>query len=292
MQLEGVYTAMVTPFDHKGAVDLEALERLIAFQIDHGVAGLVPCGSTGEFYALSTAEHVAVLQCVAERAAGRVGLIAGSNAGSTHEVITLVQRAREYGYDAALLAPPYYSLPATDELVAHYTAVHEATDLPLLLYNFPARAGVPLSLEVLEGLRPLERIIGIKESSGDMARLYQLLVRFGDRYQIVCGADDQALDYFLWGARAWIAGSANCLPAEHVALYRTALQDGDFRCGRERMGQLLPLFLHLEAGKYTQKVKLGCELVGIPVGEPRPPLQALDAEARANFARLFEQARG
>ena len=185
-----------------------------------------------------------------------------------------------------MVAVPPYSRPNQRELLAHYRAVAEAVEIPIVLYNFPWRAGTEVGYDVLDGLTRYQHVIGIKEASGEMARVYEMRLRYGDRYQIICGSDDQALDYFLWGTQSWIGGAASCAPRQHVAVLEAA-QAGDFVSARAAMQKLLPLLRNMESGSYTQKVKVGCELLGIPVGDPRRPLLPLLPEDRFEFERVF-----
>lgn len=293
MALQGIITVAVTPFDDRGEVDYAAFERLLDFVLEAGVHYVVPCGSTGEYYALSHDERLGVMKFVADYVDGRAGLWAGTNAPTTRETIQLSQRAQEIGYEGVMLAAPYYSLPTTEELAEHYRSVADELDLPVLLYNFPARTGVDMNSSFLQAVAPMTQIVGIKESSGEIARLHELLVDYSDRLEIVCGADDQALEYFVWGAKSWVAGASNFLPKQHVALYESCVENRDFEEGRRIMRRLLPLFMAMEGGgKYIQYAKLGCELAGVPVGPPRPPLQPVTGAERQEFARLFEQAGG
>lgn len=289
MQLRGVLTPIVTPFDRDGAIDWAALERLVDFQLDAGITGLIPGGSTGEFYALTPDERDALNRFVMERARGRCTLIAGANATSTADVIAYGRAAAEQGFDAIMLAPPYYSLPSQDDLLRHFEMVLDAVEVPLVLYNFPARAGVEIGYSVLDGLADHPRVVAIKESSGDIARLYGVRQRYAGRLQLVCGSDDQAFDYFAWGVEAWIAGGANPAPAGHVAVLSAAL-DGRWDDARAAMDRLMPLLQDMEAGKYNQKAKYGLELAGVPCGETRPPLMPLSAREKAAFAELFQLA--
>ena len=281
----------VTPFTADGAIDHAALERVVEFLIDGGVDALIPCGTTGEYYALRDEERAEVLGAVARIANGRVRLIAGTNAGATRDVVAHSAVAADLGYEGLLLAAPYYSLPTAAELVAHFKTVAAAVPLPILLYNFPARAGVHLDFDVLDGLLDCERIVGIKESSGDIGRLYQMMLRYGDRYRISCGADDQALDYFLWGVTSWVAGSGNVAPRQLGDMMRTAVS-GDFTRAREMMWKLMPVMQGMEAGRFNQKAKLGMSLAGVDTGFVRGPLAELDAEEREAFTRVWKQATG
>ena len=287
MQLKGIYAPIVTPFDADENINYPVLAQLIDYLIENGISGLVPGGTTGEVYALNEAERLEIFQFVKDKAAGRVTLIAGTNSGATRDVIRYSQAAEKMGYEALMVAVPPYSRPTQRELLAHYRAVAASTSLPIVLYNFPWRAGTEVGYEVLDGLLDLPNVIGIKEASSDMSRVYEFRLRYGDRYQMICGSDDQALDYFLWGTTSWIGGAASCAPLEHYNVLEAALNN-DFVAARKHMEVLLPLLRNMESGGYTQKVKVGCELRGIPVGNPRQPLLPLSAEDRAEFEKIFK----
>jgi 4-hydroxy-tetrahydrodipicolinate synthase len=287
MHLRGIYAPIVTPFHADESINYPVLEQLIEYLIANKIAGLVPGGTTGEVYAFSDQERLDIFQFVKEKVKGRVTLIAGTNSGATRDVVRYSVAAEAMGYDALMLAVPPYSRPSQRELLAHYEAVAEAVRIPIVLYNFPWRAGTEIGFDVMDGLAKYDHIIGIKEASSDMSRVYAMRARYGDRYQIICGSDDQALDYFLWGSTAWIGGAASCAPLQHHAVLEAALA-GDFVTARARMDKLMPLLRSVESGSYLQKVKLGCELLGIPVGNPRRPLLPLTAEDRAEFERIFK----
>jgi len=289
MQLKGIYAPIVTPFNADESINYPVLEQLIEYLIANKIAGLVPGGTTGEVYAFTEAERLDIFKFTKEKVDGRVTLIAGTNSGATRDVIRYSQIAEQMGYDALMVAVPPYSRPDQRELLAHYSAVAEAVKIPIVLYNFPWRAGTEVSYEVLNGLTKYQHVIGIKEASGDMSRVYEMHLRFGERYQMICGSDDQALDYFLWGTTAWIGGAASCAPLEHYRIFEAAL-DNDFVTARAHMDKLLPLLRNMESGGYTQKVKVGCELQGIPVGNPRMPLLPLTDEDRAEFENIFKVA--
>lgn len=289
MKLEGIYPAMVTPFDGAGEVDYAAFERLLHHAVDNGVAGIVPCGSTGEFYALSDTERDEVLAFVKRTVGDRVQLIAGTNAASTRDVLTYTRHALDLGYDAALLAPPYYSLPTQAELITHFETVLDTIDLPIVLYNFPGRAGVEIGYPVLDALADHPRLAAIKESSGDLSRLHEILARYAGRIQLVCGGDDQAFEYLAWGITSWVAGAASFAPRQHVEIL-AAMRTGDLDTARARWARFLPLLKSMEAGQYIQKAKYGCALAGVPAGDPRPPLRPLDEAAQGAFAEAFEAA--
>lgn len=287
MQLTGIYAPIVTPFDADENINYPVLGQLIEHLIENGIAGLVPGGTTGEVYALSETERLELFQFVKDTVKGRVSLIAGTNSGATRDVIRYSQAAEQIGYDALMVAVPPYSRPNQRELLAHYRAVAASTSLPIVLYNFPWRAGTEVGYDVMDGLLNLPNVIGIKEASSDMSRVYEFRLRYGNRYQMICGSDDQALDYFLWGSTAWIGGGASCAPRQHADVLNAALAN-DFTTARAAMDKLMPLMRNLESGGYTQKVKRGCELLGFQVGAPRRPLLPLPDEDRAEFERIFK----
>jgi len=291
MKLDGILTVTVTPFTKSGEVDFDAYARLLDFVTSNGVHYVVPCGTTGEYFNLATEERRAILKFVRENIKGRARILAGTNSQRPAEIVELGRYAKELGYEGLMLAAPFYSLPTTAELVEHFNWVDKSVGLPILLYNFPARTGVDMSPAFLDGVRSIQNIFAIKESSGSITRLHELLQGFADRYEIVCGADDQALEYFLWRSRSWVAGASNFLPAQHVALYETCIVKQDYQAGRALMADLLPIFMLMEqGGKYLQYCKYGCELAGVPVGETRRPLLPLDDKERAAFRQVFERA--
>jgi 4-hydroxy-tetrahydrodipicolinate synthase len=288
MQLKGILPALVTPFDAAGAVDHQTLADILEFQLAAGVKGFVPLGSTGEYYALTNDERRAVLKTVREVVGNRGTLIAGANGSSTREVIEQVIQTRDAGYTNVLIAPPYYALPSQDELIGHYQAILDVvTDINVILYNYPVRTNVEVGFGVLEAFKDHPRVIGIKESSGNLLRAIEINTQYRDDYQLSCGSDDQALDFFLWGATSWICGPANCFAKQVVAFY-DKFTGGDIRGAQDIMRSLFPVMATMEAGKFIQKVKYGCELAGFRVGNARMPLQPLTDEEKAQFRNVFE----
>jgi 4-hydroxy-tetrahydrodipicolinate synthase len=287
MKLEGVMPAVVTPFDDGGKIDFGKFERLLLKLRDAGVSGWVPCGSTGEYNALTAEERISVLKFVATFANKNELLVAGTNAGSTWEVIEHTKRARDLGYSTVLLSSPYYATPAPEELIAHYQAVLDAVDVDIVVYNYPPKVGVEVGLQVLDAFIDNPRIIGIKESGGNLIRIIDIRTRYGDRFQVANGCDDQAVDAFLWGATSWICGPANCMAKPCVDLVKT-IESGDWLAARDKMQIIYRAVSILEAGKFIQKVKYGCELAGIPVGLGRRPLLPLNAEEKDSFKKALE----
>lgn len=288
MQLKGILPALVTPFDASGAVDHDTLASILEYQLAAGVSGFVPLGSTGEYYALTNDERRAVMKTVREVVGDRGTLIAGANGSSTREVIEQVSQARDAGYTNILIAPPYYALPSQDELTGHYEAILAAvTDVNVILYNYPVRTNVEVGFGVLDALKDHPRVIGIKESSGNLLRAIEIGEKYRDHYQLSCGSDDQALDFFLWGATSWICGPANCF-AKQVVRFYDRFAAGDIAGAQNVMRSLFPVMASMESGKFIQKVKYGCELAGFKVGNARMPLQPLTDDEKAAFRAVFE----
>ncbi len=291
MKLKGVMPALVTPFDEEFKVDFKAFEKLLTKLRNDGVSGWVPCGSTGEYNAMTAEERVSVLKFVKEFANKDELLIAGTNGGSTWEVIEHTKRARDLGYDTVLLSSPYYATPAVDELISHYQAVLDAVDVNIILYNYPPKVGVEVGLDVMDAFVNEPRIIGIKESSGNLLRAIDIRMRYGDRYQLANGSDDQTLDFYLWGATCWICGPANCMAKACVDLVNK-IESGDWIAARSKMQTIYAAMSSLESGKFVEKVKYGCELAGTPVGLGRRPLLALSADEKKAFAKAMEPVLG
>ncbi len=281
MTLEGIYTPLITPFHADGSFDLDSLADLVERLIGAGVHGLISGGSTGENYAETVEERLDLARFITERAKGRLPVIVGTGAMRTPESIALAEGARAMGADAILLGTPPYSVPTEAENAQNALAIDRAAGLPIILYNYPARMGVEMGREFLDLVSVSKNVIGIKESSGDINRLH-LLTQHYPQIQTSCGMDDQALEFFAWGAQSWICAGSNFLPGEHIALYEACALRGDFTTGRRIMAAMLPLMAVLEqGGKFIQCVKHGVEVTGINAGPMRPPLTGLNADEKA-----------
>lgn len=282
LKLSGVLPALVTPFSETGEIDFPAFKRHLQSLRAAGVSGWVPCGSSGEYNLMRDDERDSVLQFVRDFAQPSELLIAGTNAPSTAGVIANTLRAKAMGYHAVLLAVPFYTKPSQAEIVEHFHAVTQATDMNIILYSYPGKDGVEIGYEALDALADNPRIIGIKESSGVLQRAIGISTRYAGRIQLVSGSDDIAWDFMHWGADSWICGPANCM-AKPVCEMDAAFREGDHDRAKEIMRAIWPAMNVLESGKFVQKLKYGCELQGNPVGQCRMPFGPLTDEEKAEF---------
>ncbi|WP_170439493.1 dihydrodipicolinate synthase family protein [Ruegeria arenilitoris] len=284
-RFQGIYTPVVTPYADDFSVDWDALAEVIEYLVENGVHGLISGGSTGENYAQTVDERLELARFTHQRLNGRLPLVVGTGAMLTPDSIALAQGARQIGADAILLASPPYSVPTDRENALNALAIDKAADLPVMLYNYPHRTGTMMGAEFLDRVGRSRNFCGIKESSGDINRVH-MLARDYPHIQLGCGMDDQALEFFAWGAPFWVCGGSNFLPREHVALYEACVLQGDFAKGRRIMSALMPLMRVLEqGGKFIQTIKHGVTMNGIPAGAVRPPLKGLNK----NDKRALEQ---
>lgn len=285
-KFEGIYTPLVTPLLPDGSVAWDRLAEVIDFVIAQGVHGLITGGSTGENYAQTVAERIEIARFTHAHIAGRVPLVLGTGAMLTSDSIALARAAREIGVDAILLASPPYSVPTDRENALNALAIDKAADLPIMLYNYPHRTGTMMGAEFLDRVGRSRNFCGIKESSGDINRVH-LLARDYPHIQMGCGMDDQALEFFAWGAPFWVCGGSNFLPAEHVALYNACVIEGDFSKGRRIMSAMLPLMRVLEqGGKFIQTIKHGVTMNGIETGGMLPPLTPLNKDDKRELEQV------
>jgi len=283
MKFTGVMPALVTPFNKDNKIDFNAIEVHMTNMRSAGVTGWVPCGSAGEYFSMSTKERTEVLKFVKDFALQGEFLIAGTNAMATREVIEQTAIARDLGYDTVLLATPVYTQPTDAELLAHFTAVLDAVDVSIVLYSYPPKDIIEISFDLMDALADHPRVVGIKESSGVLQRAIDIHSRYKGRIDLISGSDDIALDFMFWGADSWICGPANCMAQACCNLDRT-FRSGDLDKARHQMITLYKAMNSLEAGKFVQKIKYGCELQGAPVGVCRQPLLPLSDIEKAEFA--------
>jgi 4-hydroxy-tetrahydrodipicolinate synthase len=280
VRFEGIYPPVITPHEDDGSIDRDGFVAMIEHLIAAKVHGVIVGGTTGEYYAQTKDERVALMKLAKEIIKGRLQLIVGVAAIRTEDCIGYGLAAKENGADAILVNAPYYAVPTQLELAAHALAIDRAVNLPIVLYNYPGRTGTMMQAEFFDRVGRSPNFAAIKESSGDVNQLH-ILARDYPHITLLCGMDDQALEFFAWGARGWVCGAGNCLPREHLALYGACVVDGDFQKGRRIMSAMLPLMTVLEqGGKFVQSIKYGCELAGLPAGPVRQPLRGLTKEQK------------
>lgn len=287
LSLEGIYTPVITPFHADCSVDFDALAELVERLVAAGVHGLISGGSTGENYAETVEERLEIARFIVERAKGRLPVFVGTGAMRTPDSVALASGAKATKADGLLLGTPPYSVPTERENALNALAIDRAADLPIILYNYPGRMSVEMGREFLDRVGRSRNFIGIKESSGDINRVH-LLARDYPHIQLSCGMDDQALEFFAWGARSWICAGSNFLPEEHIYLYQTCVLNGDFAKGRRIMSAMLPLMRVLEqGGKFIQCVKHGVETTGLRAGTMRPPLKGLNKDEKRELEQVI-----
>ncbi|AII86047.1 MAG: dihydrodipicolinate synthase family protein [Planktomarina temperata] len=287
MQFEGIYTPVITPYHNDFSLNQDALEATINRLIEAGVHGLIIAGTTGEYYAQSTDERVEMMSVAHEIIAGRRPMIVGTGAIRTEDSILYAKAAKKAGADALLIATPPYAYPTGREIALHALAIDRAADLPAMLYNYPGRMCVNMDEETLDRLGRSPNFCAIKESSGDPNRLH-MLARDYPHIALSCGMDDQALEFFAWGARSWVCAGSNFAPEAHIALYQSCAVEGNFTKGRAIMSAMLPLMRVLEqGGKFVQCIKYGLTLRGIDAGPPRKPLQPLNKDDKRQLAEVI-----
>ena len=283
---EGTYTALVTPF-REGAVDEAALRALVREQVEAGIDGLVPCGSTGESATLDHAEHEKVIGITIEEARGRAKVIAGTGSNNTREAVSLTRFAKDAGADGALLISPYYNKPTQEGHVLHYTAIAEAVDIPLLVYNIPGRTGVNMTPETIARLAELPNIVGLKEASGSLDHAMRVMQLAGDGFTLLSGDDTLTLPLMSVGAHGVIAVTANLAPRRMKALVDAAA-DGRLEEARRIHRELLPLMQALTLETNPIPAKAALAMTGRIRDELRLPLTPL---TQANRGRLEEALR-
>lgn len=286
MKFEGIYTPVITPYRDDGTIDRDAFCAMVEFLVASGVQGIINGGSTGEYYAQSMDERIELAKLTKQVIGKRTALIVGTGAIRLADSIMMAETAAKFGADAILVGSPPYSVPTEQENALNALAIDRAADLPIMLYNYPGRMGINMGEEFLDRVGRSRNFCSIKESSGDINRVH-LLARDYPHIQMSCGMDDQALEFFAWGARSWVCGGGNFLPKEHMALYQACAVKGDFSKGRRIMSALLPLMRVLEqGGKFVQCIKYGCEMAGLYAGPPRPPLRPLNKDDKRQLEQV------
>jgi 4-hydroxy-tetrahydrodipicolinate synthase len=281
----GVLPALITPFTDDGdAIDTHAVTAIADRLIAAGVGGLVPGGSTGEFTTLTNAERRQLVEITVEAAANRVPVVAGTGALSTRETVELSRHAERAGAAAVMVVPPFYDALSWRELLAHYTAIAEAIDIPIMYYNLPSASGVRLTAAQLRELP----ITCLKDTGGDAVAATELIQTDGPT--LLNGWDTLTFAALAAGVRAVVWGVASILPEQCVELHRLLIDDIDLPAARELWARLWPLCQFLEGQSYPAAVKTACRLAGDTTGPVRPPLLPLDEATSRELSALLDRA--
>ena len=276
---KGSMPALVTPFKD-GAVDFETLKRLVDWHIDQGSHGLVPVGTTGESPTLSHSEHEAVVQCVVQAVDGRIPVIAGAGSNNTDEAIRFITFAERVGADAALVVTPYYNKPTQAGLYAHFKAVHDCCNLPIIIYNIPGRSAVDMSPVTMGELSKLPRIVGVKDATGDLDRVCSQRLTCGPDFLQISGEDATAHGFNAQGGVGCISVTANVAPKLCAELQEATLA-GDYAKALEYQDRLMPLHEAIFVEPGLVGAKYGLSRLGLCTEEVRSPLTGLEDSTKS-----------
>ncbi len=282
---EGSFVAIVTPFKN-GKVDASALRGLIEFHIENGTNGIVPCGTTGESATLNHAEHAEVIQITVDNCKGRIPVLAGTGSNATQEAVELTQRAQKIGADGALLITPYYNKPTQEGLFQHFSAVAKETDLPVVLYNVPSRTAINMVPDTVARLSSIKNIIGIKEASGSLVQVSEIIDSCGPDFEVISGEDALTWPILAIGGKGVISVTANLVPGKFAKLVQAA-RSGDVETAKTLHYELLKLndIMFIETNPIPVKAALA--LMGRIENEFRPPLCAPTEEHLAQLQAIL-----
>lgn len=284
----GAAVAIITPMHEDGTVNYEEFARFVDWQIENGTDAIVICGTTGESSTLDVDEHMAAIKWCIEYVNGRIPVIAGTGSNSTASAIEMSVEACEYGADALLLVTPYYNKTSQAGLIAHYTAIHDATDKPIILYNVPSRTGLNIKPETALELSKLSRINGIKEASGDLDQIAKVKELCGDELNIWSGNDDQIVDILDRGGLGVISVLSNVCPQETHDIVAKYL-DGDKEASKSLMDKYMKLAKTLFCDVNPIPVKEAVNLMGYKAGHCRMPLVDLSDENKKLMKETLEE---
>lgn len=288
-ELTGILVALITPFKQDGSVDYEALDAHIQSQINAGVHGLVPGGSTGEFTALTVQERKDVLTQVIKSAAGRVPVVAGIGDLTTVGVVDLAKHAAQAGAAATMIVPPFYDAPSLKQLRGMFEEIYKESGLPIMYYNIPSASGVSLSPAEIAGLSEVG-VKYLKDTSGNAPALTDLLFHHHNAITALNGWDTLTFYGLCAGAKGSVWGTTNILPELSVELWNAIARDADIKKGRELWSKIFPVCKFLEAHHYGAGIKTGLELRGFKTGGLRKPFELLEGEEREELAKLLKDA--
>jgi 4-hydroxy-tetrahydrodipicolinate synthase len=287
LMLKGVFTALITPFKN-GKLDEKAFGDFVEWQIAQGIHGLVPCGTTGESPTLSHDEHNRVVSLCIEAAKGRVPVIAGAGSNATSEAIMMTRHAKEAGADAVLIAAPYYNKPSQEGIYQHYKAIHDAVEIPIILYNIPGRSVIDINDATTVRLAKLPNIAGIKDATGDLARISALRILMERKdFSYLSGEDGTAVAYNAQGGNGCISVSSNVAPALCAAVQEATFAK-DYDKALQLHEKLMPLHQAMFCEPSPAPAKYAASLLGLCSDEVRLPLVAATDKARERIKGVME----
>lgn len=284
--IRGVHTAMITPFLENGQVDEARLRSIVEEQIQAGIDGLVPVGTTGESPTVTHQENIQIVRIVIDQAAGRVPVIAGTGSNSTQEAIEMTAQAKELGAFASLQVSPYYNKPNQDGLYRHFTAIGDAVDLPMVVYNIPGRCGVNIETDTLMELAKHRNIVAVKEASGSIPQFMDVLSRRPKDFAVLSGDDNLAFSLMALGGEGVISVASNLVPGPMVEWVRLMLE-GDFSGARALFYQRLPLFKAMFWDTNPIPVKYAMSLLGKTLDVFRLPMTAPSEELKLRIKTIL-----
>lgn len=266
----GTFTVLITPFTADGsAVDVPALRRLVNWQIEQGIHGLIPLGSTGEFLSMTPDERRQVIEVCVTEARERVPVLIGTGAEWTRDAVALAREAEAMGADGVMVIPPFYSSPTEDELFEHYRRIGEAISLPIMIYNNPATANVDLLPKTVARLSEIDNVLYIKESTLEVTRVRDIIELCGDRLTVFAGI--LGYESFWLGAQGWVAVCSNLIPQESARLFELVADHADRDGALALYRHILPIVRWVGGHRYVAASKAGLAMMGLPVGDPRAP---------------------
>ena len=288
MKLNGIYTALITPYNDDYSINEKAYAEVINKIIEEGVHGIVVAGSTGENYTQTLEERIHLLKLSSEIIDKRVTFIAGTGGViRTEDSMLIAQSAKSIGADAIMISSPPYAVPTSKENAIYATSIEQSVNLPVLLYNYPGRTSVHMDKEYLDIVSKSENFCGIKESSGEIDRIDFLIKKYPS-IALCCGMDDQAFEYFQAGVKSWVCAGSNFSASTHIALWKACAVENNFNKGKQIWDAMLPLMKNLEqGGKFVQSIKHGVTNKGINAGIPRLPLQQLNETEKKELENII-----
>ncbi|MGM0876911.1 MAG: 4-hydroxy-tetrahydrodipicolinate synthase [Bacillota bacterium] len=287
MNFGQVLTAMITPFDHNGEVDFNATKNLVNYLIANGSDGLVIAGTTGESPTLTTEEKVDLFKFVVQVVNGRVPVIAGTGSNNTKASIRLTRLAEEAGVDGIMLVTPYYNKPSQEGLYQHFKAIAQTTSLPVMLYNIPGRSVVNMSVETIVSLSKIDNIVSIKEASGDLDAMAEIISKTPNDFTVYSGDDGLTLPILAIGGAGIISVSSHIIGNEMQEMINS-FKNGDVNGAASSHRNLLPIMKALFAAPNPTPVKAALNMRGINVGDVRLPLVPLNNEEKRELQRTLQ----